>query len=74
VLKVPTVIKAHVTGSVGKIEVRVGERVPVGTSVAILESMSMEMPIEAEADGVVAEILAAEGQAVSEGDPLVELH
>jgi len=39
----------------------------------ILESMKMEMPVEAEDEGRVAEILVNEGQAVSEGDPLVRL-
>ena len=39
----------------------------------ILESMKMEMPVEAEDEGTVAEILVEEGQAVQEGDPLVVL-
>ena len=39
----------------------------------ILESMKMEMPVEAEDDGRVAEIACEEGQAVSEGDTLVVL-
>ena len=39
----------------------------------ILESMKMEMPVEAELEGTVSEVLVEEGQAVSEGDPLVVL-
>ena len=39
----------------------------------ILESMKMEMPVEAEDPGVVKEVLVQEGQSVSEGDPLVVL-
>jgi acetyl-CoA carboxylase biotin carboxyl carrier protein len=39
----------------------------------ILESMKMEMPVEAEDPGRVKEILCQEGQSVSEGDPLVVL-
>jgi acetyl-CoA carboxylase biotin carboxyl carrier protein len=35
--------------------------------------MKMEMPVEAEDDGRVAEIKCAEGQPVSEGDVLVVL-
>jgi acetyl-CoA carboxylase biotin carboxyl carrier protein len=35
--------------------------------------MKMEMPVEAEDEGVVSEILCEEGQAVSEGDVLVVL-
>jgi acetyl-CoA carboxylase biotin carboxyl carrier protein len=44
-----------------------------GDTVVILESMKMEMPVEAEDEGTVKQILVAEGQAVSEGDVLVEL-
>jgi acetyl-CoA carboxylase biotin carboxyl carrier protein len=39
----------------------------------ILESMKMEMPVEAEDAGTVKEISVEEGQAVSEGDTLVVL-
>ena len=67
------VIKAHITGTVWKIEVKVGDPVEEGTVVAILESMKMEMPVEAEEEGKVSAILCKEGQAVTEGDPLVEL-
>ena len=67
------VIKAHITGTVWKIQVKVGDAVVEGTEVAILESMKMEMPVEAEEEGVVDAILVAEGQAVTEGAPLVSL-
>jgi acetyl-CoA carboxylase biotin carboxyl carrier protein len=66
-------IEAHITGTVWKIEVAVGDAVEEGDTVAILESMKMEMPVEAEDPGTVAKILVEEGQAVQEGDPLVEL-
>jgi acetyl-CoA carboxylase biotin carboxyl carrier protein len=39
----------------------------------ILESMKMEIPVESEDDGTVAEIKCEEGQAVSEGDVLIVL-
>ena len=67
------VIKAHITGTVWKIEVKPGDAVDEGTVVVILESMKMEMPVEAEDEGKVAEILCKEGQAVTEGDALVRL-
>ena len=66
-------IEAHITGTVWKIEVGVGDTVEEGDTVVILESMKMEMPVEAEDEGTVKEVLVAEGQAVSEGDPLVVL-
>ena len=66
-------IEAHITGTVWKIEVSVGDTVEEGDTVAILESMKMEMPIEAEDEGTVKEIVVSEGQAVSEGDTLIVL-
>jgi acetyl-CoA carboxylase biotin carboxyl carrier protein len=66
-------VEAHITGSVWKIEVAVGDTIGEGDVVAILESMKMEMPVEAEEAGVVREIVVVEGQAVSEGDTLVVL-
>ena len=66
-------IEAHITGTVWKIEVAVGDTVEDGDTVVILESMKMEMPVEAEDDGTVAEIRCEEGQAVNEGDTLVVL-
>jgi acetyl-CoA carboxylase biotin carboxyl carrier protein len=66
-------VEAHITGTVWKIEVSVGDRVEEGDTVAVLESMKMEMPVEAEDEGTVREILVQEGQAVSEGDALVVL-
>ncbi len=66
-------VEAHITGTVWKIEVEVGDAIAEGDTVVILESMKMEMPVEAEDGGVVKEILVAEGQSVSEGDPLVVL-
>ena len=66
-------VEAHITGTVWKIEVAVGDHVDEGDTVVILESMKMEMPVEAEDPGVVKEILCEEGQSVSEGEALVVL-
>lgn len=66
-------VEAHITGTVWKVECKVGDTIAEGDTVAILESMKMEMPVEAEDAGTVTEILCSEGQAVSEGDVLVVL-
>jgi acetyl-CoA carboxylase biotin carboxyl carrier protein len=66
-------VEAHITGTVWKIECAVGDDIAEGDTVAILESMKMEMPVEAEDSGKVTKILCEEGQAVNEGDALVEL-
>jgi acetyl-CoA carboxylase biotin carboxyl carrier protein len=66
-------IPAHITGTVWKIEVAQGDQVDEGDTVVILESMKMEMPVEAEDPGTVKEIRVEEGQSVQEGDVLVVL-
>ena len=66
-------VEAHITGTVWKVEVSVGDAVEEGDTVVILESMKMEMPVEAEDEGTVKQILVEEGQSVSEGDTLVVL-
>jgi acetyl-CoA carboxylase biotin carboxyl carrier protein len=66
-------IKAHVTGNVWKVEVKVGDTVAEGDVVVILESERMEIAVEADADGRVAVILALEGQPVTQGQPLIGL-
>ena len=66
-------VEAHITGTVWKIEVAVGDAIEEGDTVVILESMKMEMPVEAEDEGTVKEVVVEEGQSVSEGDTLVVL-
>ncbi len=66
-------IKAHITGTVWKIVVAVGDEVEDEDELIILESMKMEMPVEASGDGTVAKILVSEGDRVDEGQVLVIL-
>ncbi len=66
-------VPAHITGTVWTVDVAVGDTVEAGDTVAVLESMKMEMPVEAEVSGTVTEILCASGDAVDEGQPLVRL-
>jgi acetyl-CoA carboxylase biotin carboxyl carrier protein len=66
-------VVAHITGTVWKIEVREGDVVVQDQTVVILESMKMEMPVEAAAAGRVTTIHVREGDAVDEGQVLVTL-
>jgi acetyl-CoA carboxylase biotin carboxyl carrier protein len=66
-------VAAHITGTVWKIEVKVGQTVSAGDTLVILESMKMEMPVEATEGGTVKEIRCKESQPVNEGDVLVVL-
>lgn len=69
----PTNVNAHITGTVWKIEVKPGDSVSEGHVCVILESMKMEMPVEAPVSGNVESIACAEGQAVNEGDVLLTI-
>ena len=69
----PTSVKSPVVGTAWKIVVAVGDTVAEGDDVMILESMKMEIPVEAEAGGVIASIDVAEGEAVAEGQVLATI-
>ena len=58
---------AQITGNVWKVLVKPGDRVASGDTLVILESMKMEIPIEAEDDGSVVEVRVKEGDAINEG-------
>jgi len=66
-------VRSNMSGSLWKILVGVGDKVEAGQEVAILESMKMEIPIEAEIAGVVAEILKNEGDFVQEDEVIMKL-
>lgn len=66
-------IKAHITGTVWKITAEVGDDVEEDEIVMILESMKMEMPIEAPSEGTITKFLVAEGDAVQEGQAVAEM-
>jgi len=59
--------KPEVAGFVWKIETAPGARVVKGDTLVVIESMKMEIPIVAEADGVVVTVAVEEGGAVNEG-------
>jgi acetyl-CoA carboxylase biotin carboxyl carrier protein len=68
-----TSVRAHITGTVWKIEVRPGDAVTEGQTLVILESMKMEMPVESPVTGTVTAVTAREGASVEEGAVLVEI-
>jgi acetyl-CoA carboxylase biotin carboxyl carrier protein len=69
--RMATDIKAHITGTIWKIKVGVGDSYDEGDVLVIIESMKMEMPIEAMDAGKVIEVRAKEGQPVTEGEVLL---
>jgi acetyl-CoA carboxylase biotin carboxyl carrier protein len=67
------VIQAEMVANVVSVDVEVGEPVAAGDAVVLLESMKMEIPVLAEAGGVVTAIKVAAGDVVQEGDVLLEM-
>lgn len=66
-------VASPIAGSVWKILVKTGERVEVKDPLIILESMKMEMTVEAPASGVIDRLLCREGEAVSAGQNVLIL-
>lgn len=66
-------IKSPMAGSVWKIVATVGQEVDYGDTVVILESMKMEIPVEADTAGRIVKFLVGEGDVVDGGVVLVEL-
>lgn len=64
---------ADIVGNIWKITARVGDPVAAGDTVAVLESMKMEIPVVAPTSGHVSRIVAELNQIVQEGDPVVEI-
>ena len=66
-------IKTEIQAVIWKINVEVGQKVDIGDTVVILESMKMEIPIESEFSGIVKETLINEGDQVNEDQELIIL-
>ncbi|HYJ11195.1 MAG TPA: 5-oxoprolinase/urea amidolyase family protein, partial [Polyangiaceae bacterium] len=66
-------VEAHVPGSVWKLAVEAGQHVTRGQTLLVVESMKMEIAVEAPSDGVVLELLVSEGRAVAPGQRVAVL-
>jgi len=66
-------IKAHITGVVFQVTAKPGDRLAAGDPVIILESMKMEIPVEAPRAGALQELRVREGQTVQEGETIAIL-
>lgn len=64
-------VKAPMPGNILKISVTVGQKVAEGETLLVLEAMKMENEVAADRSGTVTRIIAAKGQTVETGDPLV---
>lgn len=68
-----TEVRAEMTASVWKVNVEVGQVVNAGDELVILESMKMEIPVEAPSTGTVSAVHVSPEDQVAEGAVLVTL-
>jgi acetyl-CoA carboxylase biotin carboxyl carrier protein len=61
-------VVAEMVANVWKVLVAGGDQVHEGDTICILESMKMEIPVEATASGTISALNVAEGGVVQEGD------
>jgi acetyl-CoA carboxylase biotin carboxyl carrier protein len=61
-------VVAEMVANVWKVLVAAGDEVSEGDAICILESMKMEIPVEATASGTLRELNVTEGGVVQEGD------
>ena len=66
------VVTAEMSATVWKLMVADGDRVAAGDVIAVLESMKMEIPVDAPASGTV-HFLAEEGAEIAEGGAIAEI-
>lgn len=64
-------IRAEMAANVWQVPAEVGATVAAGDVLVILESMKMEIPVEAERAGVITEVRVKPGDQVQDGDVLV---
>lgn len=66
-------VVSPLAGTVGRVEVGVGERVAEGQVVAVVEAMKMETPVRAPFSGTVREVRLSVGGPVAAGQTIVLL-
>lgn len=66
-------VTATMAGTVINVLVQAGGTVNAGQDVIVMESMKMEVPVQTEAEGKVAEVKVNIGDFVNEGDVILVL-
>jgi biotin carboxyl carrier protein len=66
-------VEAEMVANVWKVLVAPGQQVTAGETLVILESMKMEIPVEAPVGGTVTAVNVAEGGVVQEGDVIATI-
>ena len=66
-------LESSVAGRIISLQLQVGQSVTEGDEIATIESMKMELPVEAEHSGMVVNVLVAVGDEVEEAQALAEI-
>ncbi len=66
-------VNAELVANVLKVVAHPGDRVMPQDTLVILESMKMEIPVQAEVAGTVTEVGVSEGDVVTEGDLIADI-
>jgi len=66
-------IKSPLPGTILEVNVSVGDTIKRGQKVLVMEAMKMHNDVLSEKDGVVKAVKVSAGQAVMEGDVLIEI-
>jgi urea carboxylase len=64
-------VPCPVPGSVWKIRVSTGDRVALGDTLVVVESMKMEIAVHSPCSGIVSDVMCAEGRTVAAGQALL---
>ena len=63
-----TAVRSEIAANVWKVTVEVGQVVEAGATLAVLESMKLEIPVEAPHAGTVTEVRVGPDDRVDDGD------
>ena len=66
-------VESPLDGNIISVNVKVGDTVRIGQTVAILEAMKMENEIQAEHDGTVTAVNVGKGDHVTVGEPIITI-
>jgi len=66
-------LESPLTGLIVKVMVSEGDEVPAGETIAILESMKMEIPIKSVLSGTVTKLMVREGDMADRGQIIAEI-
>ena len=68
------ILLSEISGSIWKINCKIGDFIKTGQDLLVIESMKMEIPIISNVTGTVVSIFVVEGEMVNEDQKLIELN